>query len=112
MIQIPVTINGNSQFDISIDGEVYTFHFKYNTRNERLYLTILKDEVPVIEGLRLIEFGLPILNYTLPNFASGQLFIAQFERGSRFATLGNTGIDEEFSLVYFSEEEFNELIGG
>ena len=106
MIQLPTTTNGNSSVDVSIEGTVYTLLFNYNTRNKRLYLSILDDEVPIIQGLRLIGELAVLLNYTLPDFADGELLLVHFEEGQNFATLGNTGIDQEYSLVYFSRAEW------
>jgi len=109
MIQIPVTVNGNSEFDISLDGTVYTFRYTYNTRNKRVYLSIFLEGEPIIESLRLIEDSTPILYYPLAQFTGGELLVVEFEKGTGFTTLGNFGINLEYSLVYVSPSEF---VGG
>jgi len=109
MIQIPVTENGNSDFDISIDGTVYTFLYTFNTRNQRIYLTVLIDEEVIISEIRLLENGLPLVRFTYLELPDGAFFVAQFSKADDFATLGNFGINEDFSLIFLTSEELAAL---
>ena len=109
MLQLPVTTNGNSEIEVPIDGVVYTLKYNYNTRNKRLFLSIFDDETPLIEGLRLVDNGAPIINYAIKELNGAQLEVLQILDGTGFATLGNVGIDEEFILLYVTEEELESL---
>lgn len=98
MIQFPVTENGNSSHDVTLSGRIYTFSYKYNTRNGRVYLSIFLDGTPLISGLRLVAFGLPIQIYDLPDFPPIQLFVGMLNNGDE-PTLGNIGINKNYSLI-------------
>lgn len=98
MIQFPVTENGNSSHDITIGGQVYTFSYKYNTRNQRVYLTISLDDEILISGVRLVALGLPIQPYPLADWPPIQLYVAMLNNGIE-PTLGNLGINKDFSLI-------------
>ena len=111
MIQLPVTRNGNSRIKVPVNGTVYTLIYRYNTRNKRLYLSIELSDVPIISGLRLIEFGSPIVNYELVGFSGYQIFVVENLEGTGFATLGNLGLDLEYVLLLMNQEEVEEIFG-
>jgi len=98
MIQFPMTENGNSSHDVTLFGQVYTFAYKYNTRNQRVYLSIYKDGVVLINGIRLVALGFPIQQYPLTDFPPIQLYVGLLGNGVE-PTLGNFGINKEFSLI-------------
>jgi len=98
MIQFPVTENGNSTHDVPLGGQVYTFSYKYNTRNQRVYLSLSLDGVVLISGVRLVALGLPIQQYTLADFPPIQMFVGMLGNGIE-PTLGNIGINKDFSLI-------------
>ncbi len=109
MIQLPVTSNGNSDYDITLEGVTYTFQYRYNSRNERIFLNILKEGVPLIMGMRLIEDGAPNQIYANTEAPQGLLYVAQMTSEETFATLGNLGISLPFNLVYFTEQEVEDF---
>ena len=106
MIQFPVTDNGNSSHDVTIGGVVYTFKYNYNTRNQRIYLTILLEDNVIVEGLRLVDGGTPIQNYDLSWFPSMQLYVAWLNKGNTEPTLGSLGINKEFSLIGLTWDDY------
>lgn len=110
MIQLPVTRSGNSDYDLTIEGVTYTFQYRYNTRNKRIFLNILRESVPLLMGMRLIENGTPNEIYANKEAPQGVLFVAKATTEEDFSTLGNLGIDLPFNLVYFSELEFETII--
>ena len=105
MIQLPVTRSGDSDYDLTLDGVTYTFQYRYNTRNKRIYLNILREDVEIIMGVRLIENISPNQMYSNPDAPKGLLLVMQMTDEDKFATLGNFGIGENFNLVYASEQE-------
>ncbi len=112
MIQLPVTQTGISRVKVTIDGVSYFIDYTFNSRNQRLYMSIFdKLGNPLLLGLRMLENLSPTNAYTtsqgLPTggFTIGQLLDPE---GST-ATLGNTGIDQVFTLVYMSETELEQF---
>lgn len=105
MLQIPVTNTGNQDFDITLEGSTYTFQYRYNARNERIYLNVLKDNEYVASGMRLIEGSTPMGYYVSEDLPPGLFFVSNFSKTDSFATLGNLGIDEDYSLVYIPTSE-------
>lgn len=100
MLQIPVTTTGNQDFDVTLEGATYTFQYRYNARNKRVYLNILKDGQNVVSGMRLIEGYMPLDYYVSADLPPGELFISKLLKTDEPATLGNFGIDEVYSLIY------------
>lgn len=107
MIQLPVTTSGNTDLDVTVEGVTYTFQYRYNTRNQRIFLNILKDTIPLVNGMRLIEFNLPTFPYANEDLPTGEFYIAQLNEGDGFATLGNLNINQEFSLTHVTEQELD-----
>lgn len=105
MIQLPVTKTGNSDVFITIDGEIYNFYFVYNSRNKRIYVTISKDDEVIISGLRMIEGQYVNEIYNYLDLPEGKFLTSALADTDNFATLGNTGIDQEFSFLYLNEDE-------
>lgn len=105
MIQLPVTETGNSDVNITIGGEVYNFYYKYNTRNKRVYLTISKDDIVLVSEIRLIENSKPVSLYRYLDLPQGELLVSQFAYTVGFATIGNIGIDQDYSLVFLTDTE-------
>lgn len=100
MQQIPVTTNGNSSVEVTLDGSVFEIYTYLNSRNNRLYLDILVDGSAIVSGIRLIENNTPIAIYSFDGLPPGLVLMAQLNSISETATLGNTGIDLDYSLTY------------
>ena len=105
MIQLPVSTNGNSDFDVTLEGETYTLQYRYNSRNSRLYMNIVKDGVVLKAGLRLIEGNMPGETMPVEEAPAGLFIVAQLKDTESIVTLGNLGINREYTLIYFSEDE-------
>ena len=100
MLQIPVTVTGNSSVDITLDGVTFRILTKYNTRNERLYVSLYRGTTPVLLNVKMVE-GLSITNgYAFKLLPKGVMDVLQFNIAEKTPTLGNTGINLDYSLVY------------
>lgn len=109
MIQVPVSQNGNSDIDITLEGATFTFQYRFNIRNNRFFLNILREEEELIMGMRLIEFGTPNANYPFEGVPAGLLLVSQLLKDVEdFATIGNLGINDDFSLIYFNSDEIED----
>lgn len=111
MIQIPVSKNGNSDFDITLDGITYTLRYRYNSRNRRLFFDILQDDLVITLGVRLIEWSFPTTNLALDTLPRGAFFVSPLKDTEEIATLGNFGIDQDYSMIYLSEQEVIDRVG-
>ena len=100
MQQIPVTVNGNSSVDVTLDGSVFEIYTYLNGRNNRLYLDILVDGTDLLTGIRMLENVAIIHQYSFSGLPPGLILMAQLNSVSDTATLGNTGIDLDYSLTY------------
>ncbi len=105
MQQLPVTTNGNSDFDVTLEGETYTLQFRYNSRNNRLFLNIAKEGVLLKAGIRLIEGSTPASYIPNEEAPQGVFLVSKLKDTENIATLGNFGISQEYSLIYISDDE-------
>ncbi|MCP3921258.1 MAG: hypothetical protein GY714_01605 [Desulfobacterales bacterium] len=107
MLQIPVSQNGNSDTNITLEGVTYIFQYRFNSRNKRFFLNILEEDgTELVMGMRLLEFSTPNFNYPNVDAPQGLLFVSQLQQDAEdFATLGNFGISKDYSLIYFTSDE-------
>ncbi|MCP4394938.1 MAG: hypothetical protein GY804_11830 [Alphaproteobacteria bacterium] len=107
MLQIPVSQNGNSDTNITLEGITYIFQYRFNSRNKRFFLNILQEDgTELIMGMRLLEFSTPNFNYPNVDAPQGLLFVSPLNQDVEdFATIGNFGISLDYSLIYFTSDE-------
>lgn len=110
-IDVP-TESANVKQDITLSGTNYLFRYTYNTRDQRLRLSIYLDDELVIASVKIMENQLLLQNYILPDFPDGDLLCVRFKGDETTpATLGNIGIDQNYELIYLTNEELEELQG-
>lgn len=110
IIDVPTSYPNVTQ-NITLSGVSYTFKYTYNSRDERLRLSIYRDEELVIAGLKIMENQLLLDNYILSGFPDGDLFCARIRGDSSIpATLGTIGLGREYELIYFTNEEIEEIL--
>ena len=108
MLQLPVTVSGNSDVDITIGGVVYNLYYKYNSRNKRLFVTISVNDVVIVSEIRLFENSKPVELYRYLNLPEGEMLVSQLSYSTDFATIGNIGIDNDFSLMFITDQELSD----
>lgn len=108
MIQVPVTQTGNSSVEVTLDGTTYKILTRYNNRNGRLYMSLFLNSRLILSGLRMIENYTSTDKYTDVLLPKGSLQVAQFRTVDEVATLGNTGVNLDYSLVYIPEEDIDD----
>lgn len=108
-INVPIEYPNVSQ-TITLSGVTYVFIYTYNTRDERLRISIYRDDNLVIAGLKIMENQFLLQNYILDQFSDGDLICVRMKGDSSIpATLGTIGIDREYELVYLTNDEISEL---
>ncbi len=99
------TVGSTVDSDVSLNNTQYTFRYRYNERNSRLYLDILLGEQVLVTGIKLIENHLLLFNYVIPQFDHGDLVVVKYKDADSESTLGNIGIGLTYELLYFSNSE-------
>ncbi len=106
MIILPTPSSTWAEHRVSLAGKTYVFEFKFNSLQERWMVDIYLDGTPVILGQMIVEdfelfYGKPITN-----FDHGVLTTVRNFEGKSKLGRDNFGIDKEFSLLYLSNEEW------
>ena len=106
MIVFPTPSSSWAEHKVSLAGKTYSFVFKFNSYQQRWMLDIYLDGIPVILGQMIVEnfnlfYGKPIKNFDHGILAT----VRNFEGKSKLSR-DNFGIDKEFSLLYLSNEEW------
>lgn len=109
-ISVP-SISSWTEQTIELSGIAYRFIYKLNERfnPSRLYLDIYLEEVLVKASLKLLENSDLTSRYLLDDFDHGSLFLVRLDSTKDQATLGNIGIDLSYELVYFTNQELEDL---
>lgn len=112
---LSISVPQNSSFtdqDVELGGRTYNFVYKLNERLSpaRLYLDIFSEGRPVALGLKLLpEIDLTD-RYILSEFDHGALYLIRYGSTGVEATLGTIGFNNEFELVYASNEELQDNV--
>jgi len=87
------------QFQITLEGTVYTLHFHYNTRAERWVMDVNNvDDEPIVVGVPLL-YGLPLLDrYQDERLPLGSFMILDETGEERNPT--RDGFGSDFKLLY------------
>lgn len=110
MIEIRVPDAAHSSQTVSLQGVDYILEFDYNKREEAWRITI-KDVFgePILYGLKVLPDTAVNGSYQVENF-SGYLFCSRNSGDAQRVVRDNFGIDKDFSLMYFTEEEVVEAV--
>lgn len=90
---------------VTLGGNVYTFIFQFNDRENRWYVDIMFGINYVVRGIKLVEYAGLINKYDLPDFNHGRLFVEAQRSTNREAGFDNIGIDKDYLFFYMSNEE-------
>lgn len=106
MITLPAPSSEWTTHKVSLAGKIYKFTYKFNQFNQRWFLDIYLDDVPVILGQMIVE-GSPLF-YAKPikNFDHGVLLPLRNRKATTVIGRDNLGTDKEFSLYYLRNEEW------
>ncbi len=107
MISIDVPKTGAPfRQDITLSGISYRFLYRYNSRSDRISLTILRDGEIVRAGLYLMENESLLANYNLPEFDHGVLQNVRLQPiSTEPATVGTIGFNLPYELIYATNDE-------
>jgi hypothetical protein len=113
---IPVPEDATSNINIVLGANSYNLIFRFNSRetfntNGRWYFDLYTESgEPIKLGIKVMENQKLLGRYKLDAF-SGDIYCLQSNFGQvRFLTRDNLGIDKEYELVYFSQEELDEIL--
>ena len=111
---MPISINvpeaAWAEQPMSLSGFTYTFTYAYNSTDGGVRLSISNREGKVLSGLKLMSDQALNERYLLPTFNHGQLICLKFKETDELPTLGNIGIDKEYELWYYTNDEIEAIL--
>jgi len=118
-IQIPVPAGAYSEVELSVAGISYTFVYRFNSRFKKYeddlgtwVIDILNsDREYVIKGLAVVGQGRLLSGLVLPEFDHGDILCVKNKKTDAAPTRENLGFDNEYVLVYVTNEELANGIG-
>lgn len=109
MITLPVPDQSWSRQKITLAGLDYTFIYSYNGRDKRWRFDLYLDEQPVILGIKVMENQFFFEHYILPLFDHGDVACLRVKDDGLPAGRNNFGPGKSYELVYFTNEEFDNI---
>lgn len=110
-LKLPVPDQAWSRQEVSLGGLDYTLIYSYNTRDERWRFDIYLEEVPVILGVKIMENQFFLENHILSNFNHGDIACIKVQDDGLPVGRNNLGQGKPYELVYFTNEEVEDLGG-
>lgn len=104
-VEIPVPSVSFSEVSVTLSGIEYQLVFKLNSRDNRLYFDLYRDEVLVKGGIKIMENQSMLSRYLLDDFDHGDLQCIRKDTTDQPVTLDNIGIDKPYGLFYSTNEE-------
>lgn len=106
MLKIPVPESSYSEVEVTLNGETYTFVYRFNERSNRWKVDIFNlDGDAIVKGLTVVENFSPTAHLTLPELEQGLFYIGTAENTKAPVGLNNFGINKTYEMVYASYEE-------
>lgn len=100
ILEIPVRADIPAyQFQITLDGTVYTLKFRFNVRMDRWIMDIADtDEEAILSGIPML-YGLPLVQrFELEELPPGKFVVVDETGEERNPT--RTGFGDDFKLLY------------
>jgi len=100
ILEIPVRSDIPAySFQITLEGSVFTMHFRYNTRAERWFMDLNDvDDVEIVSGIPLL-YGLPLFDrFKYEELPLGRFILLDETGEKRNPT--RDGLGEDFKLLY------------
>lgn len=100
ILEIPVRSDIPAySFQITLEGTVFTLHFRFNTRLDRWVMDVNNvDDVRIVTGVPLL-YGLPLLDrYKYEGLPLGRFVISDETGEKRNPT--RDGLGDDFKLLY------------
>jgi hypothetical protein len=106
-IQVPTT--ATDKYNVVLGGTTYNITFRFNTREARWYFDLYQeDNTPIKLGVKVMENQSLLFRYRLDNFSGDIICIEVGNSESKYVGRDNLGIDKEYQLVYYTEEELGD----
>lgn len=109
MLTINNPVKAASTQTITLSGITYEFSYYYNSRNERMYLSISVGGESVVSNIKIVESSDLLGRYILNNFDHGTIICVRNGCTTKPATLGNIGVGLCYSLLYLTNDELDIL---
>ena len=105
--QIPFPAGPSWEQEVQLDGRAYVLRGRWNTRFSAWTLDVLtRDEEPLILGARIV-IGIGLLQRAVDERLPAGEILCVNVTGSTRRDPGRDAFDEDFRLIYLSEDEVN-----
>jgi hypothetical protein len=106
---IPVPSQSLAKYRVPLNGLSYIFVFRFNGRDERWYFDLYSDEEELLKGgVKVMENQSLLKRYLIDNF-NGDIICEKVSQGDSFVGRDNLGIDKDYELVYYTQEELDSV---
>lgn len=93
---------------ITLDGEIFVFYFKWNALNEFWTMDIYnRNEIPIILGIKVVPNYNLLAQYTETAQPKGDIICQNIVETNE--EIGRFDMSQKFELIYYSEGELNAL---
>ncbi len=104
MLKIPINNDPSQQFELELEGHLWTFRVDYNSRGGYWSLGLDKDGEPVVEGIKLV-LGISLMRAFY--FMDGALIALDNNDTREDPTIGSW--DTTAELYYLTPDEVAEI---
>ncbi len=109
MLSINIPDSADADQNITLGGLDYKFTTRYNTRDSRWRLSISRQDVSVIDGIKIMKNQDLLNGYLLAEFSHGTLFCLRLKDDNLPVGRDNLGIDKAYELIYATNLEVENL---
>ncbi|BBO74394.1 hypothetical protein DSCW_18110 [Desulfosarcina widdelii] len=105
LVALPVAADTPYQsFNIELDGTVYGFRLRYNTRADAWFLDLLAADETVLLAGRAVRLGVDLLaHYSDAAFPPGRLFVVNFV--DTYGEPDRENFGQDVKLIYVEAED-------
>lgn len=111
-LSIPVPNVSNSVQEVTFDGITYSIYFRYNSRDLRWRISLYLNDVELVAGIKVMENQFLLGRYRLPEFDHGDIICVRSLEDGNDVGRSNFGSGLAYELVYYTNEEIEELLEG
>jgi hypothetical protein len=116
-VQLPVPLVSYSEIEVSLSGITYILNYRFNTtfkkdeNDEGTWMLDIMDSNRnfIIKGLGVVGQGFLMDNLIVEGFDHGDILCSKNQQTTKRPTRNNVGIDNEYILVYLTNEEIADV---
>lgn len=108
MLSLPTTEYPFGTVEIPLEGQVYIFEYRWNSRTEAWYLSVDLDTERLISEAKIMADSSIFENYVIQHLPDGSFKVITFSDKDPLE-LENFGIAKDYELWFISEQDILNL---